>query len=61
MRNCIWCDKEIKRGNFCKPWHRITYLKFRQRFDMEMFEIKNKPKVSDTEKYKKVRAYLTNT
>ena len=61
MRECIWCSKEIKRGNFCKPLHRKIYLKFRQGFDIEMFEIKCKPKVSDTKIYKKIRDSLTNT
>ena len=58
--NCKWCKKEIKRGNFCCPKHRLEHQRFRNGFDMEMFEINNKPKVSDTEKYKKIIRYLTN-
>ncbi len=59
--NCKWCKKEIKRGNFCCPLHRLAHRKFRNGFEMEMYDLKLKPKVSDTEKYKIIRRYLTNT
>lgn len=61
--SCKWCDKPIQRRQyeFCNKHHRELHRKFRVGFNMEMHYLKNKPKVSDTDKYKIIRRYLTNT
>lgn len=60
---CTWCLGETDGYNldFCSGIHRKYYENFRAGFKTEMFELKTKPKVSDTEKYKMIRNYLTSS
>lgn len=63
MNVCKWCEGETdgQSPNFCSGIHRKLYDNFRAGFKSEIRDLKLKPKVSDTEKYKKIRNYLSNT
>ena len=56
---CIWCKKGKYSCHFLN--HQKYYDNFRAGFNSEILAIKNKPRESDTEKFKKIRRYLTNT
>ena len=57
---CRWCGLEVFKikYSFCCKLHMKYYDNFRAGFKAEIFELKTKPKVSDTEKYKMIRKQL---
>ena len=62
FKKCIWCKKRIAlRQIFCTKEHSLLYYEFKKNFREDMDNIKLKLKVSDTEKYKMIRNYLSNT
>jgi len=58
-KKCLWCQKVIAlRLTFCTKEHQLLYYEFKSNFAEELKILKLKPKVIDTDKFKRIRYYL---